>query len=69
MSRHGQRLAQRRRELVERCAAQRAALARDAAPLLHCAALIDRGIALALESRKLLGLAARAATLYMLLRR
>ena len=85
MSGHAQRLAQRRRELVERSAAQRAALLADAEPLLRKAAVLDRvagslrrypvvtalaaGAVAFFGPRKLFDLAARAITLYTLFRR
>jgi len=80
-----QGLAQRRRELVERSAAQRAALLAAAEPLVRKAAVVDRvvnyvrrhpgitsavvGAVALLGPRKILDLGARAATLYMLFRR
>ena len=85
MSRHEQGLAERRRELVERSSAQRAALAAAAEPLVRKSAAVDRVIAQVrrypvlssvavgalalLGPRRLFDLAARAATLYALLRR
>ena len=75
----------RRRELVERSAAQRAALVRGMAPLIEKAAVVDRaigsvrrhplisaGLAAAvtlLGGRRLFGLITRGLTLYTLLRR
>jgi hypothetical protein len=80
-----QGLAQRREELVERSAAQRAALIANVEPLLSKAAAADRiltrmrrypvaiGVAAAgvalLGSRRIFDLASRALTLYALLRR
>jgi len=80
-----QSLAQRRRELVERSAAQRAAMIADAGPLLQKAGSLDRIVASArrhplltmagaaavalLASRKMFGLATRLLTLYALIRR
>lgn len=85
MSRHEQGLAERRRELVERSSAQRAALAAAAEPLVRKSAAVDRVIAQVrrypvlssvavgalalLGPRRLFELAARAAALYALLRR
>ena len=85
MDRHQQSLAARREELVGRSAAQRAALIATAAPLLSKAEALDRTLqrvrrypivtalgALAvvmLGSRKIFEIAARAFTLYALLRR
>lgn len=85
MSRHAQRLAERRLALLERSAAQRAALGAAAAPLLERARLLDRALALVrshpvlaglgaagfalLGPRRLLGLLARGLTLYALLKR
>ena len=85
MSRHEQGLAERRRELVERSSAQRAALAAAAEPLVRKSAAVDRVIAQVrrypvlssvavgalalLGPRRLFDLAARAAALYALLRR
>ena len=82
---HKQGLAQRRLELVERSAAQRAALLAAAAPIVSKAAAVDRVVsyvrrypvlssfavgAVALAGpRRLLDLGSRAVTLYMLLRR
>jgi hypothetical protein len=85
VSRHEQGLAERRRELVERSSAQRAALAAAAEPLVRKSAAVDRVIAQVrrypvlssvavgalalLGPRRLFELAARAAALYALLRR
>jgi len=85
VSRHEQGLAERRRELVERSSAQRAALAAAAEPLVRKSAAVDRVIAQVrrypvlssvavgalalLGPRRLFDLAARAAALYALLRR
>ena len=82
---HEASLAQRRRELVERSSAQRAALVDSAAPLVRKAQALDRALAavqrhpvlasaataitVLFGSRHLLGVAARAARLYFLLRR
>jgi len=82
---HEVSLALRRRELVERSAAQRAALVASAEPLLRKAQALDRvvgyvqrnpvlaGAATAVTvlfgSRRLLEVAGRAARLYFLLRR
>jgi hypothetical protein len=82
---HKQGLAQRRLELVERSAAQRAALLAAATPIVAKAAAVDRVVsyvrrypvlssfavgAVALAGpRRLLDLGSRAVTLYMLLRR
>ena len=82
MNRHEQGLAERRRELVERSAAQRTALAVAAAPLLRKAETLDRVVAYVrrnpvvaalavgavalLGPRKIFALGARAITLYML---
>lgn len=79
------RLADRRRELVERSSAQRAAIVADAQPLLRAAAAGDRivshvrrhplavtvaaGAIVLLGSRKLFDLATRALTIYALFRR
>ena len=81
---HKQNLAQRREELVERSAAQRAALLAAATPIVAKAAAVDRVVsyvrrypvlssfavgAVALAGpRRLLDLGSRAVTLYMLLR-
>ena len=84
MSQRAQRLEQRRRELVERSAAQRAALVRAAEPLVRKAAALDRVVAYVrrypivtavaagavalLGPRKLLSLGTRLLTLYTLFR-
>ena len=84
MSLRAQRLQQRRRELLERSAAQRAALVHAAQPLLRSAAVPDRvlgyarrhplitGVAAAavalLGSRRLLSLGTRLLTVYTLFR-
>lgn len=84
MNRHEQGLARRRRELVERSAAQRAALIGDAEPLLRKAAALDRlitsvrrhpvvtgvaaGAVALLGGRRLFELASRAIALYALFR-
>jgi len=83
--RHLQSLEMRRRELVERSAAQRAALGNTLAPMVQKAAAVDRAlasvrrhpmlaVALAggvalLGSRRLFGVLARGITLYTLLRK
>ena len=83
--RHELDLAARRRELVERSSAQRAALAASAEPLVRKAAALDRvvgyvrrnpvvaaavvGFVALLGPRKIFDLGARAITLYTLLRR
>jgi hypothetical protein len=80
-----QGLAERRQELVARSAAQRSSLIADAESLLGKAAALDRivgavrrhsvvvgavaGVVALLGSRKLLDLATRLVTLYMLVRR
>ena len=80
-----QTLAQRRLELLERSAAQRAALLAAAAPLTEKAAAVDRLVAAArrhpivtvlgagavalLASKRLFGFATRLLTLYALIRR
>jgi hypothetical protein len=80
-----QGLAERRQELVARSAAQRSALIADVEPLLGKAAALDHivgavrrhsvivgavaGVVALLGSRKLLDLATRLVTLYMLVRR
>lgn len=85
MSRREQGLAERRQELVERSAAQRAALAAEAQPLIRKAGAADRivgalrsypvvtalavGAVALIGPRKLFDLGTRALTLYMLLRR
>jgi hypothetical protein len=82
---HKQNLAQRRGELVERSAAQRAVLLAAASPIVAKAAAVDRVVsyvrrypvlssfavgAVALAGpRKIFDLGARAVTLYMLFRR
>ena len=83
--RHLQSLAMRRRELVERSAAQRAALGANLVPLAAKVATVDRAIASVrrhpllavalaggvamLGSRRLFGFLARGLTLYTLLRK
>jgi hypothetical protein len=83
--RYRQSLAMRRRELVERSAAQRAALRANLAPLIDKAATVDRAVASVrrypmiaaavaggvalLGSRKLFSWIARGLTLYTLLRK
>ena len=83
--RHRQSLETRRRELVERSTAQRAALRMTMAPLIEKAATIDRAIASVrrypvlvaaiaggvalLGSRKLFSFIARGLTLYTLIRK
>lgn len=85
MSRDTQSLAQRRLELVERSAAQRAAIVSNAAPLLSKAEALDRivsrvrryplataavaGAVVFLGSRRIFELATRALTIYALFRR
>jgi YqjK-like protein len=85
MNQHELGLAARRRELVERSAAQRAALAQAAEPLVRKAAALDRvvgyvqrnpvvsaaavGAVALLGTRRIFDLAARAITLYTLFRR
>ena len=85
MSRRDQTLAQRREELVARSAAQRAALAGHAAPLLGRAEALDRivlrirryplltaavaGAVVFLGSRRIFDMATRALTIYALFRR
>lgn len=85
MSREEQSLAQRRRELVDRSAAQRAAIGAHAGPLLRKAELADRivervrryplitaavaGAVVFLGSRRIFDLATRALTIYALFRR
>jgi len=82
---HQQELAQRREELVARSAAQRSALVMSAAPLAGKAAALDRivgtlrrysaaagvvaGVAALFGSRRLLEIASRLVTLYLLARR
>lgn len=84
MSRREQSLAERRQELVERSAAQRAALVAAAEPLLRRAVTVDRitaslrrypvvaalavGAVALIGPRKLFDLGTRALTLYILLR-
>jgi hypothetical protein len=83
--RHQQSLEMRRRELVERSAAQRAALMTNLVPLAEKVATVDRAIASVKRypmvaaviagavtlfgSRKLFSLLARGVTLYTLLRK
>ena len=83
--RHRQSLAMRRRELVERSSAQRAALRANLAPLIEKAATVDRavasvrrypvvtaaiaGVVALFGSRKLFSFLARGVTLYTLLRK
>jgi hypothetical protein len=85
LKKHEQGLAERRKELVARSAAQRAALTASAEPLVRKAASLDRvvgyvrrnpiiaGLAVGgvalLGPRRLWELGARAVTLYTLLRR
>jgi hypothetical protein len=85
MSTREQALAERRRELLERSAAQRAALVADAAPLARKAAALDRvvaqvrryplltaaaaGAVALLGPRRLFSVASRALTLYTLFRK
>ncbi|HXU42427.1 MAG TPA: YqjK family protein [Burkholderiales bacterium] len=85
MSRRSQSLAERRLELVDRSATQRAALVADAQPLLGKAAAADRivgmvrrypvvttlavGAVALIGPRRLFDFGTRALTLYMLLRR
>jgi hypothetical protein len=85
MNKHEQGLAARRRELVERSTAQRAALLSSAEPLARKAAALDRiaasvrrypfvaalavGAVCLVGPRKLFDLGARAVTLYLLLKR
>ncbi|OAI52478.1 hypothetical protein AYO46_00525 [Betaproteobacteria bacterium SCGC AG-212-J23] len=85
MNRAEQSLAQRRRELVERSASQRASLVTNAEPLLHKAEALDRlvtrvrrypmataAVAAAvvfLGSRRIFDLATRALTIYALFKR
>lgn len=84
MSRRDQGLAERRQELVERSAAQRAALVAIAEPVLRRAATVDRiaaslrrypvmaalavGAVALIGPRKLFDLGTRALTLYILFR-
>jgi hypothetical protein len=83
--RHQQSLEMRRRELVERSAAQRAALITNLVPLAQKVATVDRAVASVKRypmvtaliagavtlfgSRKLFSLLARGITLYTLLRK
>ena len=85
MNTHEQTLAGRRRELLERSSAQRAALLLSAEPLVRKAATLDRvvsyvrrnpvvaaaavGAVALLGPQKIFDLGARAITLYMLFRR
>jgi YqjK-like protein len=85
LNKHEQGLAARRRELVERSTAQRAALVASAEPLVRKGEAADRllasvrrypvvvaiavGAVALIGPRKLLDLGARALTFYMLLRR
>ena len=85
MNRRELGLVARRKELVERSSAQRAAIAGAAAPLARKAAVLDRvvgyvrrnpyvaavaiGAVALLGPQKIFNLGARAITLYMLLRR
>jgi len=85
LNRHELGLAARRQELVDRSAAQRAALSVCAEPLVRKAASLDRvvgyvrrnpviaavavGAVALLGPRKIFDLGARAITFYMLLRR
>jgi hypothetical protein len=84
VNRHEQSLAARRRELVERSTAQRAALFASCEPLARKAIALDRvvsyvrqnpvisalavGAVALLGPRKLYDMATRAVTLYLLLR-
>jgi hypothetical protein len=84
LNRHEQGLAARRRELVERSGAQRAALLAAGEPLARKAAALDRvvgyvranpvvsavvvGAVALLGPRRLYDMATRAVTLYLLLR-
>lgn len=84
MNKREQSLAERRRELVERSSAQRAALLVSAEPLVRKTAALDRvvsyvrsnpvvsavavGAVALLGPRKIFELGARAVTLYTLLR-
>jgi len=84
VSGHLQTLEMRRRELVERSTAQRAAIRASAEPLVRKAAALDRAVAtlrrhpiisasvavavVLLGRRRLFGLVARGLTLYTLLR-
>ncbi len=81
---HEQGLARRRRELVQRSAAQRAALVATVSPLVRRAAIFDRAVASArryplaaglvagavalLGGRRLFDIASRAFALYTLFR-
>jgi hypothetical protein len=83
--RHQQSLEMRRRELVERSAAQRAALMANLVPLAQKVATVDRAVASVKRypmvaaaiagavtlfgSRKIFSLLARGVTLYTLLRK
>jgi len=83
--RHQQSLEMRRRELVERSAAQRAALITNLVPLAQKVATVDRAVASVKRypmvaaaiaravtlfgSKKIFSLAARGITLYTLLRK
>jgi hypothetical protein len=85
MNRRDQGLAERRRELIERSAAQRAALLASAEPLVRKAAVLDRvvdhvrrnpvttsiavGALALLGPRRIFELGARTITLLALLRR
>jgi hypothetical protein len=85
VNRYAHGLAARRRELVERSSAQRAALLVSAEPLVRKAETLDRVVAYVRRNpvvsalavgavalvgpRKIFDLAARAVTLYMLFRR
>ncbi len=85
MNGHQQELARRRQELLERSAAQRSALAANAAPLLRKAAALDRivatvrrhsfvaslavGAVALVGSRQLFAMTTRLLSLYMLFRR
>ena len=78
-------LAERRRELIERSAAQRAAIVANAEPLVRAAGAADRmvshvrrhpiavavgvGVVVLLGSRRLFDLATRVLTIYALFRR
>jgi hypothetical protein len=84
VSHRTQDLARRRQELIDRSSVQRAALAAEAAPLVHKAAALDRvitsvrhhpvvtGLAAAavvlLGARQVFALGSRALTLYALFR-
>lgn len=85
MNRHQAALARRREELVARSAAQRSALIAGVEPLAGKAAALDRivgtvrrhsaiagvaaGVVALLGSRRLIDIATRLVTLYMLVRR